>query len=60
MLLGIALIVWIVVQMLLDEPSWLQPVMFAVGAGLAWLPMTAGVRRDLARRAPGTGRGGQS
>ena len=53
-LLGVALMVWIVVQILLIESSWLQPVMFAVGAGLAALPLTAGARRDLPTRAPGT------
>jgi hypothetical protein len=55
-LLGVALMVWIVVQMLLIESSWLQPLMLAVGVGLAGLPLTAGARRDLARPAPGTRR----
>jgi len=57
-LLGVVLVVWIVVQLVLIEFSWLQPVMLTVGAGLAGLPLTAGARRDLARRAPDTGSGG--
>ena len=47
-LLGVVLLVWIIVQVLLIEFSWFQPLMFAVGVGLTMLPMTASVRRDLA------------
>lgn len=48
--LGIALMVWIGVQVLLIDFSWLQPVMFATGAGLTVLPLTGSARRDLAGR----------
>lgn len=47
LLLGVALLSWITVQVLLIETSWLQPLMFAVGAALVGLPLTSRVRRDL-------------
>ena len=46
-LLGVALVVWIAVQVLLIEASLLQPLMLLIGAALVVLPATAGVRRDL-------------
>lgn len=47
--LGVALMLWIVVQVLLiDERSAQQPTMFLVGAALAGLPLLPSVRRDLA------------
>jgi hypothetical protein len=45
--MGLALVAWIVVQMLLIAASWFQPLMLVVGVALALLPATAGVRRDL-------------
>jgi hypothetical protein len=48
--LGVALMAWIVVQLLLmSERTFLQPLMFAVGAGLVVLPLLPSVRHDLAR-----------
>lgn len=46
--IGMALMLWIVVQVLLiDERSVLQPTMFLLGACLAGLPLLHAVRRDL-------------
>lgn len=45
--LGLALMAWIIVQLLLIEISPLQPLMLAVGAALAGLPLTRRVRQDL-------------
>ena len=45
--LGVGLMAWIVVQVLLIEGSWLQPVMFVVGAALAGLPLLPSVRHHL-------------
>lgn len=47
--LGVALMSWIVVQVLLiDERSALQPTMFVTGGALVGLPLVPAVRRDLA------------
>lgn len=47
--IGVALMAWIVVQVLLiAERSALQPTMFAVGAALVGLTSMPAVRRDLA------------
>jgi len=47
--IGVALMAWIVVQLLLmSERTFLQPLMFAVGAGLVVLPLLPSVRHDLA------------
>lgn len=46
--IGIGLMLWIVVQLLLlDERTFLQPLMFAVGAALAVLTLLPSVREDL-------------
>ena len=50
-LLGAVLMVWIVVQVLLIEFSWFQPLMLLIGAALVALPASRGVRSDL-RRGP--------
>jgi hypothetical protein len=48
LLLGLALMAWIVVQVLLiTERSALQPTMFAVGAALVALTLLPSVRHDL-------------
>jgi hypothetical protein len=48
LLLGLALMAWIVVQVLLiTERSALQPTMFAVGAALVALTLLPAVRHDL-------------
>ncbi|MFU8839438.1 MAG: hypothetical protein ACNA8R_01795 [Nitriliruptoraceae bacterium] len=47
--IGVALMAWIVVQLLLiTERTFLQPLMFIVGAGLVVLPLLPTVRHDLA------------
>lgn len=46
--IGVALMTWIVVQLLLmTERTFLQPLMFTVGAGLVALPLLPSVRHDL-------------
>ena len=50
--LGIGLMAWIVVQVLLIERAWLQPVMFLVGAALVGLPLLPSVRRHLTPAQP--------
>lgn len=47
-MLGVALMLWIVVQVQLIDASWLQPLLFVVGAALAGVPLLPSVRRDLA------------
>ncbi len=45
--LGVGLMAWIVVQVLLVEGSWMQPVMFLVGATLTALPLLPSSRHHL-------------
>ena len=46
--IGVALMVWIVAQLLrLDERTFLQPLMFVIGAALTGLALLPSVRRDL-------------
>lgn len=44
---GVALMVWIAVQVALIDLHWLQPLMFVTGAAVTALPLTSSVRRDL-------------
>jgi hypothetical protein len=47
--LGVTLMAWIVVQVLLFEQLWLQPLMFGIGVALAVVPLLPSVRDDLRR-----------